>query len=250
MLGNQRALSSVPGSITVLSEAGQLERVRAHVSEDAIARLATEPTSSALLIPCPRVWTERQLLSLAEALGGVSVSARNPEPVRTIVPIPRELAPRNTLSSRHGTCAFPLHTDGAHWQEPPRFLILQCVEVGDGDRPTRLLPPVWLTSSLQRCLSGEPWIVNDRRRAFLCSPVDKAQRRIRYDAACMRPAATTLDRVELATRNAPAVSLTWRPGDILIIDNWRCLHARAASAKQGRERVLKRVLVGGRQRWQ
>src|SRR6202000_1586974 len=100
-----------------------------------------------------------------------------------------EEAPRNTLSSRHGTGAFPFHTDGAHWREPPRFLILHCDDDGEATRPTLLCPVSLSSAAGYSAFERDPWVVDTGKRCFL---VTLAVRRgspiqLRYDAACMRP---------------------------------------------------------------
>lgn len=241
------------GSALVLTDAGTIERVQIHASSRSIADFLKTSRCSALLAGSDDAWSDDELLGLAQRLGGASVSARNPQPVRTIVPVERDLAPRNSLSSRHGAGAFPFHTDGAHWCVPPAYLILHCVDAGDIDRPTRLLPlGAWLTRSIEQRLATQPWIVCDGKHAFFSTPITRGPQCVRYDVGCMRPALDgTQDEVELATQRASAVTVGWRPGDVLVISNRRCLHARGAPNGTGQqERVLKRVLVGGRPKWE
>lgn len=78
------------------------------------------------------------LINIVQHLGPIEVDPRSPEPIRNICPQPVCSAKPNTLSSRYGIEAFPFHTDAAHWQYPARYLVLYCVDPGEGKRPTIL----------------------------------------------------------------------------------------------------------------
>jgi L-asparagine oxygenase len=52
--------------------------------------------------------------------------------------LPRATDTPNTYSGIYGLGRFPLHTDLAHWQQPPRYLMLRCVR-GYANVPTLLL---------------------------------------------------------------------------------------------------------------
>ena len=245
-------ISSRLGAAALLRDDGEIEHAKTNGSLREIASISRREGSAAVVVANKAVWTDTQLVRLADELGGVSTSIRHPDPVREIRPVSKADAPPNTLSSRYGTGAFPFHTDGAHWGVPPEFLILHCVARGDGERPTHLMPHGrWLSRSLAKLLSQEPWVVSDGKRAFLATPVDESMRHVRYDAACMAPAAGP-DRIALALQSTTAVSLRWKACDVLVINNARCLHSRGFSFADHctNERVLKRVLVGGQQLWQ
>lgn len=200
------------------------------------------------------LWSDRDLLDLGAALGGVTWSRRNPEPIRRIRPLPVSEAPPNTLSSRFGRGAFPFHTDGAHWRNPPKYLLLCCEAVGPGEQPT-LLKCVKMSEQERAVSQREPWTVFDGRRSFLTTLLCRTGT-IRYDAACMSPAVPYGQSVEVINRivSSPADHhIHWEPRDLLIVANRRCLHGRAESKWVGmscaprESRSMVRVLVGGEQ---
>jgi len=57
--------------------------------------------------------------------------------VKEIRVTPQEQAVPGSQSSRHGTGAFPLHTDTVFWPDPVRYVILR--GSGDTRRPTMVL---------------------------------------------------------------------------------------------------------------
>jgi len=189
---------------------------------------------------------DESLLSLLAALGPVSTTKRNPEPIRRISPVSVQEAPPNTLSSRFGTSAFPFHTDGAHWCRPPTFLSLYCDSAGETQRPTYLLPTTAFSKPTRRLLEREHWIVNTGTRAFFTTVMSKGA--IRFDRACMNPLegdTSELVVTEIAADRRRHIRVDWDEGDLLIIANDRCLHSRGDAERRGTERVLARVLIGG-----
>jgi alpha-ketoglutarate-dependent taurine dioxygenase len=40
------------------------------------------------------------------------------------------------------------------------------------------------------------------------------------------------------------LSVRWRQGDLLVVDNQRLLHARGSAARPDEDRVLARILIG------
>jgi alpha-ketoglutarate-dependent taurine dioxygenase len=44
---------------------------------------------------------------------------------------------------------------------------------------------------------------------------------------------------------SPKVTIEWKENDLLVLDNSRMLHARAAAEAEDTDRILERVLIGG-----
>jgi hypothetical protein len=129
---------------------------------------------------------------------------------------------------------------------------MRCVHPGNGDRPTLLLDATQLelTSSEWRSLERSVWWVTSGGRSFPASIVQShdGHRSLRYDTGCMKPAATVFVEsqhvFEEAIEMASPVAVGWEPDDLLILDNRRVLHARAAGSDDDRGvRHLQRVLV-------
>jgi len=88
------------------------------------------------------------LLDFGSALGRLQLDLRDGVLVKDIRPQPKHIANTNTLSSRYGMGAFPVHTEAAYLHKPPRFLLLYCIEPGRGGRTTVLLDGKALSSRL------------------------------------------------------------------------------------------------------
>jgi len=194
----------------------------------------------------------KDLESIAQCLGPIEVDPRNPEKIREIRPESHLLANPNTLSSRHGTGRFPFHTDCAHWKQPARYLLLYCVNPGSGHRPTTFLDTRgWTWSENQvGALCNEVW-----KRALkeprLCTVAENINHglSIRFDEACMEPVTTgaksLLTSIREKIENSKSCSVSWAPGDLLLLDNHRMLHSRGESSGPDPDRLLLRILVGG-----
>jgi L-asparagine oxygenase len=192
------------------------------------------------------------LLDILRRIGRIRVDPRSPELVRDISPQSIQSAKENTLSSRYGTGAFPFHTDTAHWDRPAEYLALYCVDPGQGNRPTLLQDFfAWQLDDAEEDLACRALWKTGHVRPRLCTLAERTRERlsIRYDAACMQPMtaeahelqAIINSRIRRTTHNR----IEWKPECLLLIDNGRIVHARGRSRQPEKNRVLKRILVGG-----
>ena len=173
----------------------------------------------------------------ATMLGWTAVPVRRGGPaVATLRPLDRADAAPNSLSARYGKGAQPLHSDGAHLPKPPDIVVLTC--------ETTSTTPTLLWNQV----IGAPGFV--RHGVFLISSGNDsffttacAHGRLRYDPGCMLPcdarAHQTVRFFEEAATTA--TEYQWNePGQVLLIDNRRVLHARS-SADHEPQREIQRV---------
>jgi len=189
-----------------------------------------------------------EIIEIASCFGMPLSDIRGRLLLHEIRPQPREEAAKNTLSARYGDGVFPFHTDAAYWVEPPRYVLLYCVNPGSGKRPTVVsYVPHWrLTSGAQCSLTGEVWEVHRAREPFLSTVLCQKRGLLRFDEECMRPASGAQKAarvVQRAIKASPVGEIAWRQGDLVLLDNWRSLHARGKATRPDRDRRLQRVLV-------
>jgi hypothetical protein len=166
--------------------------------------------------------------------------------------IPRANAKPNTYSGIYGLGRFPFHTDLAHWRLPPRYLLLRCVK-GYYDIPTLLLDGQQLIESDLLDLLTRA-VVKPRRPQNgaitllrLCEASDEGYR-LRWDEAFLKPASRVGEvadqriRERLANSEPISISLA-SPGDLLLVDNWRMLHARSAIPVDRQDRKIERIYL-------
>jgi alpha-ketoglutarate-dependent taurine dioxygenase len=169
--------------------------------------------------------------------------------IERVSPKRSEQARAGTLSALHGLAAFPLHTERAHWERPPRYVAFRSVGASS-DRPTTLFDSYRLDPALVQRLRETVWTAGWNGVRFetrVLTPADALRWRIRYDLCCMavtRPQDLELrDRVETELRHAEMHAHQWTPGVALLVDNWRVLHGRGTSPLPDYDRVLERIVI-------
>jgi hypothetical protein len=157
---------------------------------------------------------------------------------------PRETGGRPSLSARHGLGSFPWHTDGAQRVRTPHWLLMR--SLGEPKTPTLLLDGAALASQggITAELAAASWLVQGVPPFYapVISPNGEA---LRWNPDLMSPrgsrgpVADARWRVLLA--GAQENRHEWQRGEVLILDNWRWLHARPPIAADDRERQLERI---------
>jgi len=177
--------------------------------------------------------TRRLPVDFASQLGSRWTGARH------LVARNKQMADPWSLSGQYGYGAFPWHTDGAVSTRPPRWLILRPVHLG-GQTSTELLEP---DLELQRAMRRTTLQVRDRvgRVRYLPAAIkDEEVLWFRWDPrTCSPRTGLTIEEME---QREPTEVITWKEGQLLILDNARILHRRPA-VNPGMKRVLERVYV-------
>jgi hypothetical protein len=181
---------------------------------------------------------------MARLTGWREVSLRTGDPVVSILrPLTSDEARANSLSERYGLGAQPLHTDGAHHAMPPD--IVAFYSATPNATPTKL----WTVAiEPDRAV---PWpavrngtfLVAGGRGSFYTT-AEHGYRRLSYDPGCMTPcdqrARIVADYFQAALEDAQ--SHDWTTSDqLLLVDNTRTLHARAAVSPGDDARELRRA---------
>jgi TfdA family taurine catabolism dioxygenase TauD len=184
-----------------------------------------------------------ELLRLsARTLGWSEVTFRSTDPpVTSLRPLDTDEAKQNSLSSRYGKSTQPLHTDGAHLHEPPDFVLLLAETTSTV--PTLLWKPMIIhyQHPVYNDLLHGVFLVRNGSESFFRTAASSLD--LQYDPGCMDPCD---ERSRSAARffaevSRSAVEHQWdEPGKVLLINNRRVLHARAA-AEDEPDREIKRV---------
>jgi L-asparagine oxygenase len=166
--------------------------------------------------------------------------------------IPRSTAAPNTYSGIYGLGGFPFHTDLAHWQNPPRYLMLRCVR-GYGDVPTLLIDGKTVVEKVSVNVLCRAVVKPRRPRNGVISllrlyQATQAGFRLRWDETFIQPASKTgalaAQRiVECLAHTEPQSVCLRLPGDTVLIDNWRMLHARSPISLGCEDRQIDRIYL-------
>ncbi len=167
--------------------------------------------------------------------------------------IPLSASTPNTYSGNYGLNPFPFHTDLAHWNLPPRYLMLRCVK-GYSEVPTLILDGNTLISDIGSEILRRAVVRPRRPRAgevrllrLLAEGPDAEI--LRWDSLYLKPASRVGERAfadvhdSLDSTTPIAVALV-EEGDTMVIDNWRILHGRSAVMEKFSDRHLERVYLG------
>lgn len=157
-----------------------------------------------------------------------------------------EAKPTNTYAGNYGFDKLPLHTDLAHWEIPPRYLMLRCL-VPDAQVSTLLLhhsevfdnlPPVVVDRALfrpRRKLDGKMYLLRLRNggifrwdQLFLI-PENKE--------ACQVQSLMSNKELDLKTKKL----VLDKPGMTVVIDNWNMLHGRSMVKNNSSTRSIERA---------
>lgn len=170
-----------------------------------------------------------------------------------LTPMSRAAARPGSLSSFTGAGAQPMHTDAAYLANPPRYLVLECVDPGDFPCRTE----AWVTNQGKlleerpSLLTAPEWVFLGGGQSRFYSPVLDTLlgiARIRFDPCCMSGTyenQTKLSEVSsLLASYTQQVSFEWTLQAFLIIDNWRCMHARGIGGEAAPSRRLRRWYLG------
>ena len=189
--------------------------------------------------------------SFANMLGHPVASTPGRPMVDLLVPQSALNSLPGTLSSIHGTEAFPFHSETAHWRRPVDLVVLKCVNPGAGNRPTQLIDGlnIGLGDSEITLLERSLMLVKNGSKSFY-APLAKRERgqvAFRYDRACMKPSSIAdqlpLQVFEQAIAEATRTLVNWKTGRCLVFDNRRLLHSRAASPVLDADRQIERIYI-------
>lgn len=166
--------------------------------------------------------------------------------------IPRATSTPNTYSGSYGLGCFPFHTDLAHWRIPPRYLLLRCV-TGYADIPTLLLDGKLIFDAVTLDILTRAIFKQRRPRngtielRRLCEPTSDGYC-LRWDELFLKPASKIGDlashhvKAQLDKCDPLKIALA-QVGDILLIDNWRMLHARSPIPADRENRKIQRIYL-------
>jgi hypothetical protein len=175
---------------------------------------------------------------------------------KQLKPFSRNEAPPGSMSSITGLEMQPLHTDWAYISLPPRYVVLRCATPGEAACPTHFWTIDWqrVGRSELRFLTRPGWIVRGggARRPFYGQVVNRnweSERFLRFDPCCMTPPNRDVSVISDAAAILRSCSterhVNWKPGAVLILDNWRSLHGRGVGAERALSRRLERWVIGG-----
>lgn len=213
----------------------------------------TEKLSQSGYVFLPAFEPKRPSDEVAESLG-FPIALGDGSAVHPLRPAEKDDSTPNTYSGIYGRGTFPFHSDLANWRRPPRLLFLRAV-VGYDAVPTLLIDGMKIAAGVGLRIMRRA-LVKPRRPVKgamplmrLCEEVGSDQL-IRWDQTFIKPASAA-GRLGFATFHAALVQTEpitvplAAPGDTLIVDNWRMLHARGHVPDSCKDRLIERAYLEG-----
>lgn len=179
----------------------------------------------------------------ARTYGWAELSTRIGEaPLAVLIPKEVQEARPRSLSALYGMGPQPLHTDLAHRSTPPDLVVLAA------KAPRRTPTLLWnlvrqgVDLPVQSELSHGIFLIDSGREAFHATAAYEDG--IRFDPGCMVPCDQRSRRVAAFFREAvhSAHEHRWQMSNqLLVIDNRKTLHARAAVVQEDDKQPLFRI---------
>ncbi len=143
----------------------------------------------------------------------------------------------NSLSSRFGFGEFPLHTDGATFSIPPRFILLRAAVNDTSKQSTIIAHFEWPepSSEFYKLWADAMMIVETGTSNFFAPLISRKTHNrddfIRYNPCCMFPACNSSHHsfklFQSFILEAQLHEVEWVKGQVVVLDNWRVLHGRS-----------------------
>jgi hypothetical protein len=187
----------------------------------------------------------------AASLGWGEVAPRRGDPTVSVLrPAAADAAHPNSLSAVYGLGQQPLHSDGAHMQDPPDLLVFI------SERPSATPTQLWQPGIVVRrrgstrtdarvspaALDHGMFLVRNGRDSFYAPA--RSGWGYRYDPGCMTPCDARAREVQgyFDQQLSRATVHEWpTSGQVLVVNNRHALHARSAVANGDLDRELPRI---------
>jgi alpha-ketoglutarate-dependent taurine dioxygenase len=189
-----------------------------------------------------------EVLALARIFGNI-VPGRARQLVERIIPQTADSSFAGSLSRTYGLDTLPLHTDTAHWPRPCRYLVIACANPGPVPTPTLLVDSrrARLSKPEELACRRAVFLIRNGRHSFYGSIWERGREFIRLDPGCMTALSAdgkmALQAFQCDRQRHALYRHDWKPGTILVIDNWRVLHGRGDGMPTAPGRVLLRAMV-------
>ena len=185
-----------------------------------------------------------ELLSLTEIICSkleLGISFHN---YKKLIPKDNKEVEHFSLSSAYGLNEFPLHTDGAEYNTPPRFLVLRALS--DSPTGTSLADAYSIRDKVT--IRNTKWSVKTKDGILQTKLFEQHPKYniefIRFNRLSMKCVDGNKLEVNNAIDNLPVSYVNWTQNKTVIIDNWRILHGRQMIIEEDYDkRIIERLQV-------
>jgi hypothetical protein len=163
---------------------------------------------------------------------------------KKLIPKDKNEVENFSLSSAYGLKEFPLHTDGAEYKTPPRFLVLRALS--DSPTGTCIADANSICNNIN--VLNSKWSVKTKDGIVKTKLYEQHPKYniefIRFNRLSMKCDEGEKLDVYKAIDNLAISSIIWTENKTIIIDNWRVLHGRQTIIEDDYEkRIIERLQV-------
>lgn len=163
---------------------------------------------------------------------------------KKLIPKDKNEVEHFSLSSAYGLKEFPLHTDGAEYKTPPRFLVLRALSKS----PTGTCIADAISIYDNKSVCNSKWSVKTKDGILKTKLYEQHPKYnveyIRFNRLSMKCDEGEKMDVYKAIDNLTISSVNWTENKTIIIDNWRVLHGRQMIIeKDYNRRIIERLQV-------
>lgn len=192
---------------------------------------------------------EDEILLEISKIFGLIIMHPNGKLIDYLSPKEKTESIKNTFSYKYGFEKFPFHTDTAFWNIPARYVLMSCENISSTETLILTLESVNKLTTEELCiLEKSIFLVKTNQSNFYCSVLSKVNgsQIFRYDPNTMKAinsyAKKAIMVIENIINNSEIHRINWNNPQILIIDNWKTLHARSSIIDK-EDRILKRIYI-------
>lgn len=156
---------------------------------------------------------------------------------------------KKSLSFNFGLGKFPYHTDTAFTDLPARYLLL--TSVLNSKTPTNILDFYKIINNLSqteiKIIENSIFALKTPQESRFVKMIFKFKGTlgVRFDPNIMTPynknAKNAIEIIENHISKLKPYEIDWTNNNVIIIDNWRCLHSRSKVIDD--KRILKRIYI-------
>jgi hypothetical protein len=188
--------------------------------------------------------TEQDFVKLAMSFGKPMKSRRTSSLIETLVSRPADQVEKDSLSRRYGLGKFPIHTDCAYLNIPPKYIVLRYIGEYANPTPTSLVlfDLARLTIEELEFISRIIWYVKSPGKGFYSTILQRDI--IRYDAEVMKMVNSGENRMNGILAKMETSEIQWTRNKTLVVNNHKILHFRSnVSDAESNRRIIQRINI-------
>ncbi len=188
--------------------------------------------------------SDEEFLKLASSFGNIVPSRNNSQLIDLLLAKTKEDTTKNSLSKRFGMGSFPIHTDGAYFKRPPRFILLRYVGTLEKVTPSVIVHFDFdkLNNEESEFIKIKTWYVSGINGGFYSNIYNNEY--LRYDLQVMKLVNSADNCMDGILKNMKQTKIIWSHNKVAVINNWACLHFRPELQEyENEKRILQRINI-------